>query len=62
VTLEKGKIDDDEEDGKKKRGLPGMGKKKEEKVEEKKEEEELKPNEIKVKNLFTFECDITAGR
>jgi len=39
-----------------------MGKKKEEKVEDKKEEEELKPNEIKLKNLFTFECDITAGR
>lgn len=39
-----------------------MGKKKEEKVEDKKEEDELKDGEVALKNLFTFECDITAGR
>lgn len=62
VTLEKAKFDDDEEDDKKKGGLGAFRKKKEEVVEEKKEEEELKDGEIKLKNLFTFECDITAGR
>ena len=63
VRLEKGKADDDEDDDKKKGGLAfRRGKEKEEKVEEKNEEDELKEGEVAMKNLFTFECDVTAGR
>ena len=64
VNLEKGKADDDEEDDKKKGGLAfrrGKEKEKEEK-EEKKDEDELKDGEVKLKPLFTFECDVTDGR
>ena len=65
VQLEKGKADDDEEEeGKKKGGLGALrrGKEKKEEVEEKKEEDEVKEGEVSLKPLFTFECDVTAGR
>ena len=38
------------------------GKEKKEEVEEKKEEDEVKEGEVTLKPLFTFECDVTAGR
>lgn len=63
VQLEKGKEDDEEEEGKKKGGFGGLRRKeKKEEVEEKKEEEEIKDGQITLKPLFTFECDVTAGR
>ena len=37
-------------------------KEKKEEVEEKKEEEEIKDGQVTLKPLFTFECDVTAGR
>lgn len=62
VNLEKGKIEDDEDEGQKKGWGIRRGKEKEEKVEEKKDEEELKEGEVRLNSLFTFECDVTAGR
>lgn len=62
VKLGKVAINDDEEEGNTKKRPMGIKKEKAKEDEEKKDEEEMKEGQVWLKPLFTFQCDLTAGR
>lgn len=62
VKLGKVAINDDEEEGNTKKRPMGIKKEKAKEDDEKKDEEEMKEGQVWLKPLFTFQCDLTAGR